>query len=62
MIRKESPSIAGRFCFEEKFPHPIKEILPILVISENVATLNSPNDNVVQNPGSVQAGNSWHKR
>jgi len=41
------PSIAGLLGFQQKFPWSFKKILTILIILEDVSTLNACDDDLV---------------
>jgi hypothetical protein len=56
MILKKCPGIAPRLCFLQKPSQSFQKILPIAVISKDLAAFNPPDDDVMQNSWSIQAG------
>jgi len=55
MIWQKCPGIAGRLGFQQNSPQPFKKILTISIVPEDVSTLNTPDNDVVQNSESVKA-------
>jgi len=56
VIGKEHPCVTGGLGLGQKFRRTRQEILPIPVVYEDLSTLNTPDHDVVQDTGRVQAG------
>jgi hypothetical protein len=55
MIRQQCPGVTGGRCFRQKCLHPLKKILPISIILENVPAFNAPDADMMKHSGGVQA-------
>jgi len=60
MIWDEHPCVTGSFSLGEEFQKALEEILPVPVVYEDLSTLYTPDHDVVQDTGRVQAGLSRH--
>ena len=60
VILDENPCVTGRFSLGQEFCQAVQEILSIPVVYEYLSTLDSPDHDVVQDTGRVQASLSWH--
>ena len=60
MIRDEHPCVTGSFTLREEFRKALQKILPVPVVYEYLSTLDTPDHDVLQKTGRVQAGLSWH--
>jgi hypothetical protein len=56
MIGDEYPCIAGCLGLGQEFCESLKEIFPILVVSEYLTTLYPPDHDVMQYTGSIEPG------
>jgi len=54
MILKKGPGIASRLCFLQKISQPLQKILPIPIIPKDLSAFNTPDDDMVKYPRSVQ--------
>jgi hypothetical protein len=55
VVWEKGPRIAGGFRFRKKAAQALEEILPVLGISEDLATLDSPDHDVMEHTRSVKA-------
>jgi hypothetical protein len=62
MIGKECPCQTTRLRLDENITKPFNKIVPVLVIGEYSATLNSTDNNMVQGSRGINAGFAWHTR
>ena len=60
MIGKERPGIAPSLALRDDPLQPLQEIITILIVTENLASLDAAPDNVMQRPGCVYSGLSGH--
>jgi hypothetical protein len=60
MIFEKCPGMATRLCFQQKPSQPFQIIFPIAVIPKDLAAFNPPDDDMMQNSWSIQAGSSRH--
>jgi hypothetical protein len=60
MVGHERPCVAGRSRLLKQTGQPSKEILPVLVILENLSSFDSSDDNVVQSTGRINSSLPWH--
>jgi hypothetical protein len=61
VVWNESPGKAGCFRLNDNAPEMIQKVVPLIVVTENLATLCSPYDDVMQCTGGIYAGFSGHK-
>ena len=60
MVVEKRPGIAGRMGLIQQIAQPLNKHFPIRVVEENVAAINTPCDDVLQQTGVIYAGMSWH--
>jgi len=60
MIWDEHPCVTCGFSLREEFGEALQKILPVPVVYEYLSALDTPDHDVVQGTGCVQAGLSWH--
>jgi hypothetical protein len=62
MVRQEGPGIAGGLGGRQEPRQAGQKLLPILVVPEDIAALDPPDDDVLHGPRGVEAGGSRHGR
>ena len=53
VIRHQRPCIARNIFFRQKLTDTFEKIIAILIVFEDVSTFDTPNNNMMKNPGGV---------
>ncbi len=61
MIGKQGPSITTRTAFVYDRVQSFQKVIAIIVILKNIAFFDSSDNDMVQGPGGIYAGFSWHE-
>ncbi len=60
MIRHQRPGVTNRLRFGQKPRQPGEEILPILVVPDDVPPFDTADHDVVEHPWRVKPSLAWH--
>lgn len=60
MIRHQSPGITARLGLLQQRGQTFNERVPVFVVHENIATLDTSGDNVMEKSGNVDSSRTWH--
>jgi len=53
VIRQKGPGVTGGSGFRQQLTQPFNKVVAIFIVSKDVPTFNSPDDNVMQNTRSI---------
>jgi hypothetical protein len=60
VVAHQRPGIAGRLALQKQIRQALQKILPIAVIPKNIASVDAPEDQMVQGAGRIYARLPWH--
>jgi len=60
VIGQQDPAVTGGSGFLEQCLQTLQKIVLIGFVAEYVATLDTPDHHVMENPGRVKSCDSWH--
>jgi hypothetical protein len=59
VIAEESPGVAGCVGVRKDFAHPFDKAIPVDIVTEDQAPLDTADDDMMENAFGVQTGMAW---